>query len=77
MSHVTYELSDQVATLTIDREEALNALNQQVLLDLDAALDQVVADAPRCVVVTGAGQRAFVAGADVREMATKIGRAHV
>lgn len=70
MSYVNYELSDQVATLTIDREKALNALNQQVLLDLDAALDQVVADAPRCVVVTGAGQRAFVAGADVREMAT-------
>lgn len=70
MSYVGYELSDQVVTLTIDREDALNALNRQVLADLDAALEQVNADMPRCVMLTGAGQRAFVAGADVREMAT-------
>lgn len=70
MSFVRYELVDHICTLTIDRERALNALNRQVLDDLAAALDQVQADSPRCLIVTGAGSRAFVAGGDVREMST-------
>lgn len=71
MSYVQYELAEnKVATLTIDRQEALNALNEQVLLDLDAALDQVQADRARAVIVTGAGSRSFVAGADVVKMST-------
>ncbi|MHA6512826.1 enoyl-CoA hydratase-related protein [Tessaracoccus sp. Z1128] len=74
MSLVTYELVDHVATLTIDRERALNALNHDVLVELGEALQQVRDDGPRCVIVTGAGSRAFVAGADVREMATMTRR---
>lgn len=70
MTLVTYELVEHVCTLTINRERALNALNRDLLVDLGEALGRVRDDDPRCVVVTGAGSRAFVAGADVREMAT-------
>jgi len=69
MDFVAYDLSNQVATITITREEALNALDAAVLAELDAALDRVAADRARALVVTGAG-RAFVAGADVARMAT-------
>jgi enoyl-CoA hydratase len=68
MSHIAYDLADQVATITITREQALNALDGEVLAELDATLDTVVADGARALIVTGAG-RAFVAGADVAGMA--------
>ncbi|MGE4130992.1 MAG: enoyl-CoA hydratase/isomerase family protein [Bdellovibrionales bacterium] len=59
----------QTATLTITRPEAMNALNQQVLLDLAQALDQVESTKEiRAVVVTGSGEKSFVAGADIKEM---------
>lgn len=68
MSFVKYEQKDQVAVLTIDRPEALNALNTQVLCDLDEAIAKVEqADDVRVVILTGAG-RSFVAGADIGEM---------
>ena len=68
MSFVKYEQKDQVAVLTIDRPEALNALNTQVLCDLDEASAKVEqADDVRVVILTGAG-RSFVAGADIGEM---------
>lgn len=69
MSYVRYQFADHVATLTITREEALNALSTQVLADLSAALDLAVGDNARALVITGAG-RAFVAGADVAAMST-------
>ncbi|MDR1806640.1 MAG: enoyl-CoA hydratase/isomerase family protein [Propionibacteriaceae bacterium] len=56
-----------VATVTIDRPEALNALNSGVLKELDDALDQIQASDARVLVLTGAG-RSFVAGADIGEM---------
>lgn len=68
MDDIRYEFSDGVAVLTITREDALNALNAEVLGELSSALDQAVADHARCLVITGAG-RAFVAGADVAAMA--------
>ena len=68
MSFVKYEQKDQAAVLTIDRPEALNALNTQVLCDLDEAIAKVEqADDVRVVILTGAG-RSFVAGADIGEM---------
>ena len=70
MSFVNYEVADHVATLTINRPEALNALNPQVLADLAAAVDQAAAEHVRAVVLTGAGQKAFVAGADIAAMST-------
>ena len=70
MSQVRYATADHVATLTIDRPQALNALNAEVLADLRAAVNRAAADRARALVVTGAGDRAFVAGADVVAMST-------
>ena len=68
MGFVKLEQQGHVGILTIDRQEALNALNSQVLSDLYAALDQVEANEEIFVVIlTGAG-RSFVAGADIGEM---------
>lgn len=68
MSFVKYEQKEQYAIITIDREKALNALNSQVLTDLDAALDSVDLDTVRALIITGAGAKSFVAGADIGEM---------
>ena len=56
MSFVTYEPQGAVAYLIINRPEALNALNSQVLADLDAALDAIDLDAVRCLIVRGAAE---------------------
>lgn len=59
-----------VALLTLDRPEVLNALDYQTLGELAEALEKLDrAESVRCVVITGAGDRAFAAGADIREMA--------
>ncbi len=62
---------DELALVTLDRPEVLNALNFDLLRDLGAALDQVAAGDARALLVTGTGERAFCAGADVTEL---IGR---
>ncbi len=64
------EFDGALATLTIDRPKALNALTRATLLELEGALTQVTAaPAIRALIVTGAGEKAFVAGADITEMA--------
>jgi enoyl-CoA hydratase len=61
---------DGVAVVTLDRPEVLNALDYQTLGELVAALEALDGDeSVRCVVITGAGDRAFAAGADIKEMA--------
>ncbi len=66
---IIYEVQDGVATITINRPKAMNALNPQVVAELDQAISQVEADdAVKCVVITGAGDKAFVAGADIAAM---------
>jgi len=68
MAFVTLEQKGSVGIITMNRPEALNALNDQVLRDLDAVLDQVENNEEILVaVVTGAG-RSFVAGADIGQM---------
>ena len=63
---------DGVALITIDRQEALNALSFDLLDDLAATLESLDADAAcRAIVLTGAGTRAFAAGADIKELATQ------
>ncbi|MGI8540003.1 MAG: enoyl-CoA hydratase/isomerase family protein [Rubrobacteraceae bacterium] len=57
-----------VAVLTIDRQDKLNALNPQVVEEIGQSLLELESEAPRAVIVTGAGERAFVAGADISEM---------
>jgi enoyl-CoA hydratase len=59
---------DELALITLDRPEVLNALNFELLRDLGAALDQVAGGDTRALLVTGAGDRAFCAGADIREL---------
>ena len=67
---ILYEADGAVATITINRPKALNALNSQVLDELDAALDAVDLNTVRCLILTGAGDKSFVAGADIGEMST-------
>jgi len=63
-------VEERVATLTVNRPAQMNALNGATLMDLLAALGEVSAsDAVASVVLTGAGEKAFVAGADISEMA--------
>lgn len=68
MDYILYEQNGNVATITINREKALNALNSQVLDELNATLDAVDLATVRCLVITGAGSKSFVAGADIGEM---------
>ena len=70
MTYVQYEVSGQVGILTINRPEALNALNHAVLIELDLVLDQIDLETIRCLVITGSGEKAFIAGADVAEMSS-------
>ena len=62
MEFILYEQKGQIATITVSREKALNALNSQVLEELDAVLDAVDLNTVRCLILTGAGQKPFVAG---------------
>jgi enoyl-CoA hydratase len=67
--NVRWEVADGVATLTIDRPKALNALDRKTLEELEVALEGAAADpAVRAIVLTGAGEKAFVAGADISAM---------
>ena len=59
---------DGIAVLTIDRQEKLNSLNQQVLEEIRRALLDLQDDPPRVMIVTGAGERSFIAGADIAQM---------
>ena len=68
MAYIQFEMIGQVGLITINRPEALNALNSAVLAELDEVLDAVDLDFTRCLVITGAGEKAFIAGADVAEM---------
>ncbi len=68
MEFVTYEVNDRVGIITINREKALNALNSQVLDELSEAFDGVNLSEIRCLILTGAGEKSFVAGADIGEM---------
>ena len=70
MGFVNYEVKGAVGVITINRPEALNALNSAVLDDLNAVLDGVDQETVRALVITGAGQKSFVAGADIGEMST-------
>ena len=67
---MTVQLSriDELALMTFDRPEVLNALNFELLRDLGAAIDQVAGGDARALLVTAAGSRAFCAGADVKEL---------
>ena len=70
MTYIKLDKKDHVAVLTIDRPQGLNALNKAVLSQLSEALSQLADDGQvRVLIITGAGDKAFVAGADIAEMA--------
>lgn len=67
-SSLLIEKENQIATLTINRPDKMNALNKTVLDELDKAIDELNADdTVRSIIITGAGPKAFVAGADISE----------
>ena len=68
MDYVKVEREDSIAVLTIDRQEKLNALDGQVVEEIGQALLELEVETPRAIIVTGAGERAFIAGADIRAM---------
>jgi enoyl-CoA hydratase len=62
------ELNDGILTITINREDKLNALNKTVISELDEVIDEVYSNADiKGVIITGKGNKAFVAGADITE----------
>ena len=70
MAFVKTEVQGAVEIIAIDRPKALNALNPEVLADLKAAFEAVDQEAIRCIVLTGEGDKSFVAGADIGSMST-------
>jgi len=71
LENVLYEKKGAIAYVTINRPKVLNALNQKTWEDLRAAFEDVLDDtAIRGAILTGAGEKAFIAGADISELAT-------
>lgn len=68
MKYLHYERREQIGILRIDRPQALNALNSAVIAELSELLDSIASSDLRCLIITGAGDKAFVAGADIAEM---------
>jgi enoyl-CoA hydratase len=69
---ITFDVRERVAVLTISRREKLNALDDATIADLDRAIDAVlVRDEVGGAILTGAGSKAFVAGADIAELASQ------
>ena len=63
-------IENAILTITINRPDKLNALNHQVMLDIDAAMNEVYSNNEiRSVIITGSGEKSFVAGADIAEFA--------
>lgn len=72
--HVRVQIEDRVAIVTVNRPESLNALNSTVLRELVMTFEHLAgAHDVRAVILTGAGDKAFVAGADIKEMANLSG----
>ncbi len=71
LTNLLYEASDGIAVITVNRPDKLNALNRETLKELAQVLQTAEEDASvKAVLVTGAGEKAFVAGADISEIAS-------
>ena len=68
MENILLEISEHIAQITINRPQALNALNKQTIAELSDALDELSTNEDvRVLIITGSGTKAFVAGADIKE----------
>src|SRR5882672_911542 len=79
LENVLYEVKGPIAHVTLNRPKVLNALNQRTWEELKAAFEDAQDDADvRGVILTGAGDKAFIAGADINELAqvTAVGAEH-
>ena len=71
LKHILYHVADGIATITINRADVLNALSAPTMRELDQAFAAAESDdAVRVLIVTGAGEKSFVSGADISELAT-------
>lgn len=71
-NHILLEVNDHVAALTLNRPEVLNALNREMVDEIDQAVDKISRDSDiRVVVLTGTGKH-FAAGADVNDMSNMV-----
>jgi enoyl-CoA hydratase len=74
--NILYAKKDKVATITLNRQKSLNALNTALLTELRDALNDAETDAAvRAIVITGSGEKAFCAGADITELVEKSEKA--
>ncbi len=70
MENIIFEVNKQIAVVKIDRPKQLNALNRETLEELNTVIDMIEADnSLKGVIITGNGEKAFVAGADITELA--------
>jgi enoyl-CoA hydratase len=69
--NIIFKVEDSIATVTFNRPKALNALNSELINEFSNAIDQVALNEDiRVLILTGAGDKSFIAGADVKELAT-------
>ncbi len=74
---ILVEIKDRIATLTVNRPDVLNALDIPTMQEIGRAFGELEAkDDVRVIVFTGAGERAFVAGADISDINSRQGLAH-
>src|SRR3990167_9135502 len=73
---ITLSFREEFAVLTIDRQEALNALSFSLIGDIAACIEQVARSSARALLVTGAGPKAFCAGADITELLGQTPEVH-
>ena len=70
--NIILDIDEAIATLTINRPDKLNAVNNKTIEEIDQALSQIEAELDlRVMVLTGAGEKSFVAGADINELADR------
>ena len=72
-NNISVDITDRVASITLNRPKSMNAINSGLLADVGAALDQIEADASVGAIVITGGQKVFAAGADINEIATLKG----
>lgn len=68
---INLEIEEGIATITINRPESMNAMNTETVSEVLEALDEIEDSGARCIILTGAGEKAFIGGADISEMVDK------